>query len=166
MSTVNVKHEDRGVRATSFYLFIFYHGYCRSPGIITFFVFLPLYSTNIQQHHWSQSLLKLLQVLKSPAVLCILLALFLVLFILPFSVLQENQCHHSNSLKHSFHLALCYVNGPPPTWGLQRHTGYPKPSHIWKILKQSTRDVETGDNHRFGKIGEKKSLVGVKDFTH
>ncbi|MCJ8740147.1 hypothetical protein PDJAM_G00055430 [Pangasius djambal] len=70
---------------------------------------------NSEQHLWSRSLLKLLEVLKSPALLCILLALFVVLVIWPPSVFQDNQCYRSNSLAHSFHLALCYVNGPPPT---------------------------------------------------
>ncbi|MCI4385909.1 hypothetical protein PGIGA_G00056060 [Pangasianodon gigas] len=70
---------------------------------------------NSEQHLWSPSLLKLLEVLKSPALLCILLALFVVLVIWPPSVFQDNQCYRSNSLAHSFHLALCYVNGPPPT---------------------------------------------------
>ncbi|XP_026779824.3 nesprin-2 isoform X1 [Pangasianodon hypophthalmus] len=70
---------------------------------------------NSEQHLWSPSLLKLLEVLKSPALLCILLALFVVLVIWPPSVFQDNRCYRSNSLAHSFHLALCYVNGPPPT---------------------------------------------------
>ncbi|KAL6471219.1 hypothetical protein MHYP_G00198690 [Metynnis hypsauchen] len=29
--------------------------------------------------------------------------------------LKDNQCHRSNSLERSFHFALRYVNGPPPT---------------------------------------------------
>ncbi|XP_060744664.1 nesprin-2 isoform X1 [Tachysurus vachellii] len=70
---------------------------------------------NREQQHWSLSLLNLLEFLKSPSLLCILLALFVVLVIWPTSVLQDNQCYRSNSLAHSFHLALCYVNGPPPT---------------------------------------------------
>ncbi|XP_053543572.1 nesprin-2 isoform X2 [Ictalurus punctatus] len=70
---------------------------------------------NSEQHIWRPSLLKLLEVLKFLALLCILLALFVVLVIWPRSVLQDNHCYRSNSLAHSFHLALCYVNGPPPT---------------------------------------------------
>ncbi|XP_058269838.1 nesprin-2 isoform X3 [Hemibagrus wyckioides] len=70
---------------------------------------------NKEQQHWSIRLLNLLEFLKFPLLLCILLALFVILVIWPTSVLQNNQCYHSNSLANSFHLALCYVNGPPPT---------------------------------------------------
>ncbi|KAK3561127.1 hypothetical protein QTP86_028287 [Hemibagrus guttatus] len=70
---------------------------------------------NREQQHWPQRLLNLLEFLKSPLLLCILLALFVVLVIWPTSLLQNNQCYRSNSLANSFHLALCYVNGPPPT---------------------------------------------------
>ncbi|XP_053363614.1 nesprin-2 isoform X3 [Clarias gariepinus] len=71
--------------------------------------------TNSEQYFWSKGLLKLVEVLKSPALLYILLALFVMLVIWPQSVFHANQCFHSNSMAHSFHLDLCYVNGPPPT---------------------------------------------------
>lgn len=130
-----MKHKDELSTESDF---IFHFDHCN-------FVMLPLplYSANHQQHHWSQSLLKLFKVLKFPALLCFVLALFVFLALLFFSVLPDNHCYRSSSLRRSFHLALCYVNGPPPTWGLQRHTE-PKPSHIGEILKQSTRDRRHG----------------------
>ncbi|XP_072547996.1 uncharacterized protein [Salminus brasiliensis] len=56
-----------------------------------------------------------MDVLRAPAVLYILLALLLVVVIWPHAVIQDNQCHRSNTLERSFHFALRYVNGPPPT---------------------------------------------------
>ncbi|XP_060800057.1 uncharacterized protein si:ch211-137a8.2 isoform X2 [Neoarius graeffei] len=70
---------------------------------------------NSEQHLWSISCLKLLEIRKSPALLCILLALIMVLVIWSIERSKGNQCYRSNSLTHSFHLDLCYVNGPPPT---------------------------------------------------
>ncbi|XP_036452768.1 nesprin-1 [Colossoma macropomum] len=64
---------------------------------------------------WSQRSFKLMDVLRAPALLYVLLALLLVVVIWPPAVLQDNQCHRSNSLERSFHFALRYVNGPPPT---------------------------------------------------
>ncbi|KAI4896627.1 hypothetical protein NFI96_029888, partial [Prochilodus magdalenae] len=64
---------------------------------------------------WPQRSLKLMDVLRAPALLYVLLALLLIVVIWPPTVLQDNQCHRSNSLERSFHFALRYVNGPPPT---------------------------------------------------
>ncbi|KAL7848917.1 hypothetical protein SRHO_G00205400 [Serrasalmus rhombeus] len=64
---------------------------------------------------WSQRSLKVINVLRAPALLYVLLALLLVVVIWPPAMLQDNQCHRSNSLERSFHFALRYVNGPPPT---------------------------------------------------
>ncbi|XP_076833140.1 uncharacterized protein LOC143478089 isoform X2 [Brachyhypopomus gauderio] len=60
-------------------------------------------------------LLRLVEALGAPARLYVLLLLLLVLVILAAILLQDGQCHRSNTLARSFHLALRYVNGPPPT---------------------------------------------------
>ncbi|KAJ7990313.1 hypothetical protein DPEC_G00299010 [Dallia pectoralis] len=55
------------------------------------------------------------ETLHSPEFLVALLVVVLVaLLVWPF-VFTEPECHRSNSLVRSFHLALWYVNGPPPT---------------------------------------------------
>ncbi|KAK1786040.1 hypothetical protein P4O66_017766 [Electrophorus voltai] len=64
---------------------------------------------------WPLRPMRLMEVVGAPALLYILLALLLVIVILPPTVLQDNQCHRANTLARSFHLALRYVNGPPPT---------------------------------------------------
>ncbi|XP_007236898.3 nesprin-1 [Astyanax mexicanus] len=68
--------------------------------------------TSAERHQRS---FHLVDVLRSRVMLYILLALLLVVVIWPPAVLKDNQCHRSNTLERSFHFALRYVNGPPPT---------------------------------------------------
>lgn len=114
--------------------FFFFLVFCWISGISDMFL-LPLYSANSEQHLWSISCLKLLEIRKSPALLCILLALIMVLVIWSIERSKGNQCYRSNSLTHSFHLDLCYVNGPPPTWGL----------HRCRVLKLEHQEQTCGD---------------------
>lgn len=53
--------------------------------------------------------------LLSPALLCLLLAAALALLACLTWVVLEPPCHRSSRMPRSFHLALRYVNGPPPT---------------------------------------------------
>ncbi|XP_068572656.1 nesprin-2 isoform X2 [Cebidichthys violaceus] len=53
--------------------------------------------------------------LLSPALLCLLLAAALALLACLFWVVLEPPCHCCSGMPRSFHLALRYVNGPPPT---------------------------------------------------
>ncbi|XP_041730864.2 uncharacterized protein LOC121562730 isoform X2 [Coregonus clupeaformis] len=56
-----------------------------------------------------------LETLRSPVFLVVLLAVFLALLVWSTALLMDPECHRSNSLARSFQLALRYVNGPPPT---------------------------------------------------
>ncbi|XP_041849739.1 nesprin-1 isoform X2 [Melanotaenia boesemani] len=51
----------------------------------------------------------------SPAFLCLLLAVAVALLGSLICVVMEPPCHRSNRMSRSLHLALRYVNGPPPT---------------------------------------------------
>ncbi|XP_042342081.1 nesprin-2 [Plectropomus leopardus] len=51
----------------------------------------------------------------SPALLCLLLAAALALLACLIWAVLEPPCHCSSRMPRSFHLALRYVNGPPPT---------------------------------------------------
>ncbi|XP_030634007.1 nesprin-2 [Chanos chanos] len=55
-------------------------------------------------------------ILWAPKLFYILLVILLlaVVICLP-SAFSKSECHHANTLARSFHLALRYVNGPPPT---------------------------------------------------
>ncbi|XP_010892168.2 uncharacterized protein si:ch211-137a8.2 [Esox lucius] len=63
---------------------------------------------------WSSGTWWTVETLRDPVFLVALLAVVLVLLVWP-AMLTEPECRHANSLARSFHLALRYVNGPPPT---------------------------------------------------
>ncbi|KAL0972841.1 hypothetical protein UPYG_G00195400 [Umbra pygmaea] len=67
-----------------------------------------------QCSRWSLGACWMADTLWSPAVLVTLLAVFLALLAWPPTQIDPS-CHRSNSLARSFHMALRYVNGPPPT---------------------------------------------------
>ncbi|KAF7656466.1 hypothetical protein LDENG_00040360 [Lucifuga dentata] len=56
-----------------------------------------------------------LSFLLSPAFFYLLLAVALALLVWLIWGVLEPSCHHSNRMLRSFHIALRYVNGPPPT---------------------------------------------------